>query len=159
MAPSRAYRAVERSGKCCSRAPSSGIQAASAGHHPGRLRGRYEHTGTAVSTSGMAAHEVLPAVHRVFSLVKRWLMGTMQGSGSPEHMQAYFHEWVFRFNRRSAQRGLLFHTLLLNAAQGQLVTYESLRKTGRTRPAPTAKRITATTPSLDVERTERPWRT
>jgi hypothetical protein len=33
---------------------------------------------------------VLPAVHRVFSLVKRWLMGTMQGSVSPEHVQAYF---------------------------------------------------------------------
>ena len=71
----------------------------------------------------MAAHEVLPAVHRVFSLVKRWLMGTMQGSVSPEHMQAYFDEWVFRFNRRNARsRGLPFHTLLLNAVQDQPVT-------------------------------------
>jgi hypothetical protein len=43
-----------------------------------------------VAASGLAAHEVLPAVHRVFSLVKRWLMGTMQGSVSPEHVQAYF---------------------------------------------------------------------
>ena len=94
-------------------------------------------TGCAISTSGMAAHEVLPAVQRVFSLVKRWLMGTMQGSVSPEHMQAHFDEWVFRFNRRHARsRGLPFHTLLLNAVQGQPVTYESLCKTGRTRPAP-----------------------
>ena len=85
----------------------------------------------------MATHEVLPAVHRVFSLVKRWLMGTMQGSVSPEHMQAYFDEWVFRFNRRnSLNRGLPFHTLLLNAVQDQPVTYESLCKTGRTRPTP-----------------------
>jgi hypothetical protein len=30
-------------------------------------------------------------------VVKRWLMGTMQGSVSPEHAQAYFDEWVFRF--------------------------------------------------------------
>ena len=104
-------------------------------------------TGCEVSTSGMAAHEVLPAVHRVFSLVKRWLMGTMQGSVSPEHVQAYFDEWVFRFNRRNASsRGLPFDTLLLNAVQGQPVTYESLCKTGRTRPATTARRITATIP-------------
>ena len=52
-------------------------------------------------------------------------------------MQAYFDEWVFRFNRRNARsRGLLFHTLLLNAVQGQPVTHQSLRKTGRARPAP-----------------------
>ena len=48
-----------------------------------------------LAASGLAAHEVLPAVHRVFSLVKRWLMGTMQGSVSSEHLQAYFDEWVF----------------------------------------------------------------
>jgi len=39
-------------------------------------------------------------------------MGTLQGSVSAEHIQAYFDEWVFRFNRRrSRSRGLLFHTL------------------------------------------------
>ncbi len=39
----------------------------------------------------------------------------MQGSVSPEHVQAYFDEWVFRFNRRhSRSRGLLFHALLQN---------------------------------------------
>ena len=58
--------------------------------YPAATRDRYEHTGTSVAASGLAAHEVLPAVHRVFSLVKRWLMGTMQGSVSPEHVQAYF---------------------------------------------------------------------
>jgi hypothetical protein len=46
-------------------------------------------------------------------------------------------EWVFRFNRRhSRSRGLLFHTLLRQAVDGQPVTYRSLRKAGRTRPAP-----------------------
>jgi hypothetical protein len=41
--------------------------------------------------------------------VKRWVMGTLHGSISPEHMPAYFDEWVFRFNRRhSRSRGLLF---------------------------------------------------
>jgi len=63
-------------------------------------------------------------------------MGTMQGSVSPEHLPAYFDEWVFRFNRRNSRsRGLLFHTLMRQAVEGQPVTYKSLRKAGRTRPA------------------------
>jgi hypothetical protein len=129
--------------------------------YPAATRDRYEHTGTSVAASGLAAHEVLPAVHRVFSLVKRWLMGTMQGSVSPEHVQAYFDEWVFRFNRRhSRSRGLLFHTLLRQAVEGQPVTYRSLRKTGRTRPAPQpARGARQLPPSLDVRRPELPWRT
>ena len=66
----------------------------------------------------------------------------MQGSVSPEHVQAYFHEWVFRFNRRhSRSRGLLFHTLLRQAVDGQPVTYRSLRKAGRTRPAPPPRSV------------------
>jgi len=103
---------------------------------------------------------VLPAVHRVFSLVKRWLMGTMQGSVSPEHVQAYFDEWVFRFNRRNSRsRGLLFHTLLRQAVDGEPVTYKSLRKAGRTRPAPPpARGARQSPPSLDVGRPELPWR-
>src|SRR5674476_1394664 len=129
--------------------------------YPAATGDRYEHTGTSVAASGRAAHEVLPAVHRVFSLVKRWLMGTMQGSVSPEHVQAYFDEWVFRFNRRhSRSRGLLFHTLLRQAVEGQPVTYRSLRKTGRTRPAPQpARGARQLPPSLDVGRPELPWRT
>ena len=129
--------------------------------YPAATGDRYEHTGTSVAASGLAAHEVLPAVHRVFSLVKRWLMGTMQGSVSPEHVQAYFDEWVFRFNRRhSRSRGLLFHTLLRQAVEGQPVTYRSLRKTGRTRPAPQpARGARQLPPSLDVGRPELPWRT
>jgi len=99
-------------------------------------------------------------VHLVFSLVKRWVMGTMQGSVSPEHVQAYFDEWVFRFNRRhSRSRGLLFHTLLRQAVDGQPVTYRSLRKAGRTRPAPPpARGARQPPPSLDVGRPELPWR-
>lgn len=104
--------------------------------YPGATREHHQHHGTSVAASGLTADEVLPAVHRVFSLVKRWLMGTLQGSVSPEHLQAYFDEWVFRFNRRHARsRGLLFHTLLRQAIAGEPVTYQSLRKAGRTRPA------------------------
>jgi len=116
--------------------------------YPKATRNRYTHQGTSVAASGLQAHEVLPAVHRVFSLVKRWLMGTMQGSVSPEHVQAYFDEWVFRFNRRNARsRGLLFHTLLRQAVAGEPVTYKSLRKAGRTRPAPPPARGARQTPT------------
>jgi hypothetical protein len=192
--PSRACRAAERSGRCCSRALSSSTSAASAAlalvlsptrarvslsafldanvepgsrvvtdgwsAYPRATRDSYQHTGTSVAASGLQAHEVLPAVHRVFSLVKRWLMGTMQGSVSPEHLQAYFDEWVFRFNRRhSRSRGLLFHTLLRQAVEGQPVTYRSLRKAGRTRPPPPPAHVVRRRPqSLDVGRPELPWR-
>src|SRR5665647_691100 len=128
--------------------------------YPAATRERYTHQGTSIAASGLHAHEVLPAVHLVFSLVKRWVMGTMQGSVSPEHVQAYFDEWVFRFNRRNSRsRGLLFHTLLRQAVDGQPVTYRSLRKAGRTRPAPPpARGARQPPPSLDVGRPELPWR-
>jgi len=44
--------------------------------------------------------ELLPAVHRVASLAKRWLLGTHQGSVDEAHLQSYLDEFVFRFNRR-----------------------------------------------------------
>lgn len=57
--------------------------------------------------------DLLPNVHRIISLLKRWLLGTHQGAVSGKHMQAYLDEYAFRFNRRkSAQRGLLFYRLL-----------------------------------------------
>jgi transposase-like protein len=129
--------------------------------YPAATRDRYEHRGTSIAASGLQAHEVLPAVHRVFSLVKRWMMGTMQGSVSPEHVQAYFDEWVFRFNRRNSRsRGLLFHTLLRQAVNGEPVTYKSLCKTGRTRPAPLLlpRALRSSPPTLDQGRPELPWR-
>jgi len=55
-----------------------------------------------VAGSGSPAHELLPAVHRVASLTKRWLLGTHQGGMQPEHLQAYLDEFCFRFDRRHA---------------------------------------------------------
>ena len=124
--------------------------------YPAAIGDRYEYTGNPVVHSGVAAHEMLPAVHRVFALMKAWLMGPMQGSTSPEHLQAYCDEWVFRFNLRNARsRGVLFHTLLRQAVEGQPVSYRSLRKAGRTRPAPQpARGARRLPPSLDVGRPE-----
>ena len=67
---------------------------------------------------------LLPHVHTVISLFKRWLLGTLQGSCSKEHMAYYLDEYSFRFNRRkSKSRGMLFYRLLQNAVQLQPSTY------------------------------------
>lgn len=66
-----------------------------------------------LSASDTPAHVSMPAVHRVASLLKRWLLGTHQGSVHTEHLQSYLEEFTFRFNRRrSRRRGLLFYRLL-----------------------------------------------
>ncbi|MBW4041751.1 MAG: IS1595 family transposase [Acidobacteria bacterium] len=62
------------------------------------------------------AHINLPGVHRVASLLKRWLEGTLHSGISDEQLQYYLDEFTFRFNRRSSRsRGLLFYRLLTNA--------------------------------------------
>jgi transposase-like protein len=44
----------------------------------------------------------LPAIHLVFGLAKRWLLGTHHGAVSNKHLPAYLDEFTFRFNRRTA---------------------------------------------------------
>ena len=57
-------------------------------------------------------------MHRVASLLKRWLLGTHQGAVSVEHLDYYLDEFTFRFNRRTSRsRGKLFYRLLENAVQ------------------------------------------
>jgi transposase-like protein len=76
-----------------------------------------------LSDSGDPAHVSMPGVHRVASLVKRWLLGTHQGSVETTHLQAYLEEFTFRFNRRhSKSRGLVFRRLLEQAASARPVT-------------------------------------
>ena len=43
----------------------------------------------AAARRGQDPGELLPAVHRVASLCKRWLLGTHQGRVEPAHLQAY----------------------------------------------------------------------
>lgn len=70
---------------------------------------------------------LLPHVHMIASLLKRWLLGTHQGAVQEMHLQAYLDEYVFRFNRRkSAKRGLLFYRVLECAMQVQPTTYLEL---------------------------------
>jgi len=71
--------------------------------------------------------KLLPHVHMIVSLLKRWLLGTHQGAVSEKHFQAYLDEYVFRFNRRkSAKSGLLFYRLLECAMNVKPVTYNDL---------------------------------
>ena len=71
--------------------------------------------------------ELLPRVHRVVSLCKRWLMGTHQGAVSHEHLDYYLDEFTFRFNRRrSSNRGKLFYRLAQQAVAVEPVPYKSL---------------------------------
>ena len=73
----------------------------------------YRHNKLILSDSESPAHVSMPAVHLVASLLKRWLLGTHQGSVHGQHLQAYFEEYTFRFNRRNSQkRGLLFYRFL-----------------------------------------------
>ena len=83
----------------------------------------YEHQKTILSSSDDQAHVSMPGVHRVASLLKRWILGTHQGSVSTEHLQSYLEEFTFRFNRRtSLSRGLVFRRLLEQAVVMEPVT-------------------------------------
>lgn len=77
----------------------------------------YSHQRTVMSASEDPAHVAMPGVHRIASLLKRWILGTHQGSVSDEHLQAYLEEFTFRFNRRTSRsRGLVFRRLLEQVA-------------------------------------------
>lgn len=74
-----------------------------------------------------AEDTLLQHVHTVISLLKRWLLGTLQGSYSNEHIGYYLDEYTFRFNRRkSKSRGMLFYQLLQNTVQVAPVTYADI---------------------------------
>jgi transposase-like protein len=96
----------------------------------------YDHLITTIKGSGSRAHEVMPRVHRVASLLKRWLLGTMQGGVQHFHLDYYLDEFTFRFNRRrSRSRGLLFHRLVQQALATDPVPYRRLvaERSGDTR--------------------------
>jgi transposase-like protein len=97
--------------------------------------------GSHITTDGWGAYRLLPSrgykhlaveskskalgnVHLTISLVKRWMLGTLQGNVSVEHMQRYLDEFTFRYNRRkSKSRGLLFHRVIENSIQLEATRY------------------------------------
>ena len=61
---------------------------------------------------------MLPGVHRVASLLKGWIIGTLHYRVEEHQLPYYLDEYTFRFNRRNAKsRGLLFYRLLEQAVQ------------------------------------------
>ena len=87
----------------------------------------YGHEVIVVRRSIATASQLLPRVHRVISLLKRWLLGTHQGAVQPKHLPYYLDEFTFRFNRRtSASRGKLFYRLVQQAAQADPHPYQTL---------------------------------
>ena len=84
----------------------------------------------------------LPRVHRVFSLLKRVLLGAHQGACSSRHLQLYLDEYCFRFNRRNDDRPLAITQRLADAVvKVKAVPY--WKSSGRTAPqAPTKPRNT-----------------
>jgi hypothetical protein len=87
----------------------------------------YEHRRSLMLGAEDPAHVTLAAVHRVASLIKRWILGTHHGAVQPEHLDAYLDEFVFRFNwRTSSSRGMLFYRLLQQAVVTDPVTYADI---------------------------------
>jgi transposase-like protein len=79
-------------------------------------RNGYKHEVTFLKGRKKTPSELMPRVHRVISLLKRWLMGTHQGAVSHKHLDYYLDEFTFRFNRRrSKSRGKLFFRLVQQA--------------------------------------------
>jgi transposase-like protein len=92
----------------------------------------YAHKVTVLRGKKEPASELLPRVHRVISLLKRWLMGTHQGAVSHAYLDYYLDEFTFRFNRRNSRhRGKLFYRLLQQAVSVEPLTYERLVKHDR----------------------------
>ena len=89
----------------------------------------YRHMRRIVKRSTMDASTLLPRVHRVASLLKRWLLGTHHGAVSREHLDSYLDEFTFRFNRRTSQhRGKLFYRLLQQAVAVSPAPYDAIIK-------------------------------
>ena len=100
--------------------PGSVVHTDGAPGYEGLEKAGFPHRRTVVGwrTDPAEASRLLPRVHRVASLLKRWLLGTHQGAVSNEHLDYYLDEFTFRFNRRTSRsRGKLFYRLLQQALQ------------------------------------------
>lgn len=84
-------------------------------------------------TQNLEGEDLLPNVHRIASLLKRWLLGTHQSYLNKGYLEYYLDEFVFRFNRRkSGSRGKLFHTLIYQAMNHEPITFQNLKKIEKT---------------------------
>jgi transposase-like protein len=87
----------------------------------------FTHKKTILSKNGDPAHVLMPGVHRIAALLKRWLLGIHQGAVKGKHLDYYLDEYTFRFNRRTSRsRGMLFYRLMQQAVMTETVPYHRL---------------------------------
>jgi transposase-like protein len=92
----------------------------------------YDHVITRIQGRPKDASKLMPRVHQVASLLKRWLLGTHQGGVSHQHLVYYLDEFTFRFNRRrSNSRGKLFFRLVEQALATGPEPYKVMIKSGK----------------------------
>jgi len=104
-------------------------------------RNGYRHRITFLRGQEKSPSDLLPRVHRVISLLKRWLLGTHQGAVSLAHLDYYLDEFTFRFNRRrSRSRGKLFFRLVQQAVAVGPATYASIVRNKEVEPQPVGVR-------------------
>jgi transposase-like protein len=71
--------------------------------------------------------DLLPNVHLIISLVKRWLLGTHHGAVSEKHLQFYLDEYTFRHNRRKSKHvGNIFYRLVQGVCEAPPQPYWKL---------------------------------
>jgi len=87
----------------------------------------FKHQPRLINANSKTTSALLPRVHRVSSLLKRWLMGTHQGALSGEQLDSYLNEFTFRFNRRTSRyRWKLFYELVAQAVTVEPIPYSRL---------------------------------
>jgi transposase-like protein len=100
--------------------------------YSGLQKAGYDHEVTRRGGDPKQAAKLLPRVHRVISLLKRWLLGTHQGGISHQYLEYYLDEFVFRFNRRkSASRGKLFFRLVEQSLMTPPAPYQKIVRPGK----------------------------
>jgi transposase-like protein len=86
--------------------------------YPIVIKHGYQHQ--AIDRESAVGEDPTPLVHRVASLLKRWLLGTHHGRVEAEQVNDYLQEFVFRFNRRTSRScGKLFYRLMQQLVASQ----------------------------------------
>ena len=97
----------------------------------------YQREITKLKNKREEASKLMPRVHRIASLLKRWLLGTHQGAVAHYYLPYYLDEFTFRFNRRkSKSRGKLFFRLMQQAVNTPPKTYDSMVRSVSQKPQP-----------------------
>jgi transposase-like protein len=113
--------------------PGSVVHTDGLGGYNGLEARGYRHRITVLRGRKRSPSDLLPRVHLVASLLKRWLLGTHQGAVSFAYLEYYLDEFTFRFNRRRSRlRGQLFQRLLEQAVAVEPVPYKKLVEAGET---------------------------